>query len=149
MTLRRYALVVLAVAGGLALCSCHDASPHSSAGFRLPAGDPDAGRMAFVKLECHTCHRVDGAPELPAPTAEPPVPVVLGGRVPHVKTDGELVTSIINPSHQVARGYAPQGVQLDEGLSRMPSYRDVMTVSQLVDVVAWLQTRYEVVRPGR
>lgn len=107
----------------------------SPAGFRLPDGDPTAGRAAFVELQCHACHFVDGV-EMPKPSADPPVPAVLGGRVTFEPTDGFLVTSIINPSHRITawpRAYAEAG-----GLSRMGDFTEVMTVRQLIDIVAFL-----------
>lgn len=74
--------------------------------------------------------------------------VVLGGGVSRVKTYGELVTSIINPSHKLARGFPPHRVS-DESGSLMSPYNDVMTVTELINLVAFLQTRYEVKpRPG-
>ena len=58
------------------------------------------------------------------------------------------MTSIANPSHRLARGYPPETVAV-EGVSLMSLIylNDVMTVQQLVDVVAFLQPRYEVVPP--
>jgi len=129
----------------LVLAGC--AGARSGAGFRLPDGDPAAGKLAFESLKCHQCHRVHGV-DFPAPSAHPPVPVVLGGDVPHVKTDGELLTSIVNPSHRISGAYKPEEVRLPDGSSRMPDMTDAMTVHQLVDIVAFLQTRYTVVRPG-
>jgi hypothetical protein len=123
------------------------AGPRSGAGFRLPGGDAAAGKLAFESLKCHQCHRVKGV-DFPAPSVHPPVPVVLGGEVPHVKTDGELVTSIVNPSHRISGAYSPEEVMRPDGTSRMPDMTDAMTVHQLVDLVAFLQTRYTVVRPG-
>ena len=136
-------LCLAATAASLLGCN---ASPRSSAGFRLPDGDVTKGLGAFIEMRCHNCHRVAGL-DLPPPVAEPPVPVVLGGEVPYAKTDGELVTSIINPSHRIAPGWKPELVQRGE-LSRMPDYGDIMTVRQVVDIVAFLQSRYKVVRPG-
>lgn len=123
------------------------AGARSGAGFRLPGGDASAGRLAFESLKCHQCHRVEGV-DFPAPSVHPPVPVVLGGEVPHVKTDGELVTSIVNPSHRITGAYNPEEVMRPDGSSRMPDMTDAMTVHQLVDIVAFLQARYTVVRPG-
>lgn len=135
--------LVLAVAA-VAAAAC--AGRHSGAGLRLPDGDPGRGQEVFVALKCHTCHRV-AAVDLPAPTATPPVPVVLGGEVPHVKTDGELLTSIINPSHRIPKDFKPELVRLGDR-SRMPDYGDVMSVREAVDLVAFLQAHYTVVRPG-
>jgi mono/diheme cytochrome c family protein len=135
---------LLAGAAALAFIGCQN--PRSAAGFSLPAGDPGRGKQAFVTLKCHECHRVAGVPDLPEPVASPPVPVALGGEIPHVRTDGELVASIIHPSHRIARGYPVESVT-QGGVSRMPDYADVMTVRQMVDLVAFLQAQYVVVRP--
>jgi hypothetical protein len=138
----RRALMAVAV---VALAACV-ADPKSSAGFRLPNGDPVAGQEAFVSLECHACHRVAGL-DLPEPVADPPVPVILGGEIPHIRTDGELLTSIINPSHEIVPGYRTEGVTRGDE-SRMSDLSETMTVRQLIDIVAFLQSRYTVVRPG-
>jgi hypothetical protein len=75
--------------------------------------------------------------------ADPPVPVRLGGQTAFVKTDGELVTSIINPSHRLTYGHLGELTQT-AGESRMADYTEIMTVKQLVDIVAFLQSIYEV-----
>jgi hypothetical protein len=72
--------------------------------------------------------------------------VNLGGQVRNVRTYGELVTSIINPSHQFAKGYKKDLIQAD-GKSRMTDYTQFMTVRQMIDLVAFLQSRYEVILP--
>jgi sulfur-oxidizing protein SoxX len=125
--------------------SCNS-GPHSSSGFRLPSdGDPAKGEAAFVAFGCHNCHRVIGT-ELPPPTVQPPVPVVLGGVVARPVTDGYLVTSIIYPSYQL--GSYPKEQITANGESRMPHYTDKMTVRQLTDIVAFLQSRYVVRQPS-
>jgi len=126
------------------LASCNSGR-HSPVGFRLPeSGDVDRGRTAFVELQCHTCHRVVGDDQLPAPTADPAIPVALGGTLHEVRTDGYLVTSIIHPSHRLA-GYPKDRVSV-EG-ARMPDASYSMTVRQLIDITAYLQSRYKVVPP--
>lgn len=120
-------------------------SPESARGFRLPDGDAEAGRAAFVALQCHACHQVADV-ELPSFPGTAPVSVELGGQVSRVKTYGDLVTSIINPSHKLIRRYPEDQVSRD-GESLMPVLNDVMTVQQLVDLVAFLQPNYEVVPP--
>ena len=115
--------------------------PKSARGFTLPDGTVERGKEAFLSFRCYDCHSVSGV-ELPA-ASEPDQDVVsLGGEVPRIKTYGELVTSIINPSHRLARGYAESAVAV-EGESKMKNYNDVMTVSQLIDLVAFLQSHYE------
>lgn len=114
-------------------------------GFRLPDGDVKAGKAKFVELGCSSCHSVRSVSDLPKPTANPPVPIALGGGIPSVPTDGQLVTAIINPSHRItARKHA--GVKSGD-TSRMGDYSDAMTVRDLADVVAFLHTCYTQVVP--
>ena len=122
-----------------------DAGPKSSLGFRLPEGNIEKGKATFQELKCHLCHTVAGT-ELPPPDVPPPVMVNLGGQVRNVRTYGELVTSIINPSHRLAKGYKSDLIEAD-GKSRMTDYTQFMTVRQMIDLVAFLQSRYEVILP--
>ena len=128
----------------LSLAAC-DAGPKSSMGFRLPDGDIEKGKAAFVELKCHLCHTVAGV-ELSPPEVVPPVIVNLGGQVRNVKTYGELVTSIINPSHRLAKGYKKELISVD-GKSRMTDYTEVMTIRQMINLVAFLQSQYEIILP--
>lgn len=128
------------------LAGCGAQDPKSSRGFRLPDGDANAGRTAFVQLRCHACHQVEGLDVKFEGTGAAAVP--LGGNTLRVKTYGDLVTSIINPSHRIAPGadaarVAPGGVSLME-IGRL---NDVMTIRQLIDLVAFLQTTYHVQPP--
>lgn len=116
-----------------------------SSGFRLPGGDPQQGRAVFVANRCHTCHTVDGE-DFPAPVAEPTVPVRLGGQVPVALTDGYLVTSVIYPSHRLSVRVEPAAVRSGQ-LSRMGDFSEAMSVRDLIDLVAYLQSRYRVVQP--
>ena len=136
---KRVPLALLTVLA-LLLCGC-EPGPHSASGFRLPEGNAQRGKAAFVAYGCHTCHEVADA-NLPKPTVQPPVPVVLGGIVEQPMTDGYLVTSIIYPSYKIA-GY-PKNQVMVNGQSRMPHYVDKMTVRELTDIVAFLQAQYVV-----
>ena len=113
----------------------------SARGFSLPDGDTAQGQATFVTLQCHACHTVAGV-DLPDLDHEPETPIALGGQVSRVKTYGELVTSIINPSHRLAKGYA-QDLVAEDGQSKMKNYNDVLTVSQLINLVAFLEDHYE------
>ncbi len=144
MLLARAALAT-AAAASLALTAGCDAGPKSAAGFRLPDGDPEAGEATFLALQCNSCHVISNY-ELPPPAEEGPVQVTLGGEVTRVKTYGELVTSIINPSHKLVRWYPEEEVS-EEGKSMMPAFNDRMTVRQLINLVAFLQPHYDVVVP--
>ena len=125
------------------------ADRHSSAGFRLPVdGDVERGKAAFITLGCNNCHQVTGA-DLPLPTVQLPVPVVLGGLIGEPITDGHLVTSIIYPAYQLRDQLAryPRAEITRKGEPRMPHYAEKMTVRQLTDIVAFLQSKYVVQRP--
>ena len=91
------AAIVLAGAGLLAGCRTY---PDYANDFRFPIlrGDVQRGQQAFVELGCNLCHTVDGI-DLPDNSRLRPVTVNLGGDLVFAKTYGDLVTSIINPSH--------------------------------------------------
>ena len=128
------------VLGALGGC---DYGPKSASGFRLPDGDPEAGQQTFVRLGCTNCHTVAN---LELAKGDGPVSVELGGRVQRIQTYGDLVTSIINPSHRLTRKYPAEEVSAD-GQSLMQDYNSVMTVQELIDLTAFLQGRYKVVPP--
>jgi sulfur-oxidizing protein SoxX len=138
----KWVLPLLFAVLAMVLCSC-EPGPHSSSGFRLPDGNAVRGKAVFVAYGCHRCHEVAGS-DLPKPTVQPTVPVVLGGVVERTMTDGYLTTSIINPSYQIA-GYPKEQVAVN-GRSRMPHFDDRMTVQDLTDLVSFLQSRYTVRR---
>jgi hypothetical protein len=135
-------LIVLAVS----LSGC-ERDRMSEVGFSLPQGNVMKGREAFVYMQCHQCHTLVGE-EFPAiPDTDPPY-VELGGTVTQVKTYGQLVTAIINPSHKLARGYPPDMIS-EDGVSNMYVYNEHMTVQELIDLVMFLQPHYEVYVPKR
>lgn len=137
-------VAVLALAGVLAGCGLND--PRSERGFRLPDGDAQAGKQAFVDLRCYTCHEVEGVDAKFAGTGA--ARVKLGGETTIVRTYGELVTAIINPSHKIATGTEPAEVAPEgQSLMEVAALNDRMTVRQLTDLVAFLQSTYRVVPP--
>ena len=132
----------------LALFTAGCVNTKSARGFRLPDGDIERGKAAFVELRCHTCHTVKET-DIPSPDNKDYAyvrVVVLGGETRRVRTYGELVTSIINPSHVLAPGY-PKELITKDNRSAMTDFNDRMTVRQLTDLVAFLQSRYELVLP--
>jgi mono/diheme cytochrome c family protein len=132
-------VALVALIGACVACD----SRHSSRGFHLPAGDAGRGKVAFVGLGCHSCHEVPGA-DLPAPTVHPAVPVTLGGEVVNRLSDAYLVTSMLDPSYQLAP--YPEDQITSGGKSRMPCYAGKMDTQQMIDIVAFLQSRYVVRR---
>jgi len=125
---------VRAIAAGavplLVLSACAEAG-----GFHLPAGDVAAGREAVAAMQCHACHAIAGG-DFPPPHAQPPVPVTLGAAQAGQPRE-RLAESIIAPGHRVLNGQ--RGVT-SGGMSRMGDYSEVMTVRQLIDIVAYLQS---------
>lgn len=138
----RLAIVLLWASMALALAACVP-DPQSAQGFTLPEGDIEAGKTAFADLGCIRCHTVT-ATELPAYDGESPISLELGGEVYRVKTYGQLVTAIINPQHILSAKFLKdiELEQRDAAESPMPSLNDRMTVAQMIDLVAFLQSRY-------
>ena len=147
-------IVFLSAAVLLLVLGC-DTGPKSAKGFRLPDGDVGKGKVAFIELKCNTCHTVHGV-ELPAAEAPAPATVALGGEVIQVKSYGQLVTSIINPSHKLSKHFEEVWAKTGEGfaeetegsLSPMPQFNDKMTVGQMIDLVAFLQSHYVKLEPA-
>ena len=110
-----------------------------------------AGKQAFQNLNCDNCHHIGdikwtGNADINDPDIQ------LGGAVSSIKTYGELVTSVINPSHKISQAAMnDQELTLPDGSSKMErySYNYVMTVQELVDIVTFLQSEYSVVTPRK
>ena len=136
--------IALLLVGGMLLAGC-ESDRMSEKGFSLPPGDAARGRDAFLYMHCYECHTIEGESFPAVPGADPPY-VELGGMVSKVKTYGELVTAIINPSHKLAKGY-PADLVSNEGQSHMPVYNGYMTVQELSDIVMFLQPHYDVYVP--
>ncbi len=116
--------------------------PESPRGFSLPEGDYDRGQATFASLGCNSCHSAEGVDQLNPEEAA--VSFELGGTSPRVTTYAELMTSIINPSHRLSHRL-PREESTDKGESIMKNYNDVMTVRELIDLVAYLQPQYTVI----
>jgi sulfur-oxidizing protein SoxX len=156
------AMLVLAVFG-LWACTPGGNSDPDMVTILLPEGDVEAGRQAFIDLQCSACHLVAGVDGLPDPVAKIPIPDL--GKSLAQQPRGALASSLIVPSHidsaaaelwtdwsdqqRVWLGpgqQAPQASELaddEPALSLMSDYRDTMTVKQLSDLVAFLQDSAE------
>lgn len=120
----------------------------SGKGFSLPEGDLARGQETFTELQCHACHTVEGVTLEKVETPTEQKIIVLGGAKPKVQTYGDLVTSIVNPSHRFAQGYPKQDVAVD-GESKMRTYNNQMTVQQLIDLVTFLESHYSLIEYDR
>lgn len=122
---------------GIAACG---PNPKGAAGFTLPEGDAEQGKANYIAFSCNACHQHSEVPQLDSGEVAG-VSIPLGGNSARVRTYGELVTSVINPSHRVAR--RGSGEMVDEaGNSKMVTFNDSMTITQLIDLVAFLQSSY-------
>lgn len=124
------------------LISCDSAN--SPRGFSLPEGNAEQGIAVVHKYQCLSCHQIEGLQPLPSLMNNPDLSVRLGGPSNRVKTYADLLTSVINPSHKLAKGYPLVSIQ-EAGVSKMQNYNDVMTVAELIDLVTYLQSNYELV----
>ncbi|HEV2447909.1 MAG TPA: cytochrome c [Candidatus Sulfopaludibacter sp.] len=128
----RPATVLVILAFLMAAVACSTARDPGR-GFRLAGnGDIARGKAAFVEFGCNLCHNVQGS-NLPRAAVQP---VVLGGSVAALHSDGYLVTAIINPEYHAVLYPDPNK------RPRMPAFANRMTVQQLTDIVAYLQSRY-------
>jgi|SaaInl5LU_22_DNA_1037371.scaffolds.fasta_scaffold07980_5 L-cysteine S-thiosulfotransferase len=139
---------ILVIMGLMAISACvYDPNMRRDFDFPIERGDAAQGELAFIDLGCPQCHSVRGV-ELPALNNPYPIHLELGGSETYRKTDAELMTSIINPNHVISDRYRNQmlvegAVPLD---SPMP-YFEYMSLGQLFDIVAFLDSKYQVVDP--
>ncbi|HYE93905.1 MAG TPA: c-type cytochrome [Terriglobales bacterium] len=104
--------------------------------FTLPAGDPARGKKVFAELECYKCHRVDGAGFPPLGSDGKTGPNLTGmGRHHPAEYFAE---SILAPNAVLLEG--PGWIGRD-GKSIMPSYADSLSVTQLLDLVAFIRSQ--------
>jgi len=105
----------------------------------FPMGDPEAGRFVFSQFRCHSCHRVSEDREWATPIAALPGPEL--GVFQANQNACTLASSLISPSHIISEEIAAQS----EGqLSPMGGLTEIMTVRQLIDLVAYLKSIGEV-----
>lgn len=129
-----------AMAAPLFFLAACDQGPKSGQGFRLPDGDADRGRLVYIDKKCSSCHVIEGMEDL-REELDLELEVPIGGMKTKIDTYGQLVTSVINPSHRIARAYRSEEYSAD-GVSMMRNYNDELTVSELIDLVAFLQAQY-------
>lgn len=115
-------------------------------GFALPPGDAIRGKATFISLGCTQCHSVANEVEL-HPLGDAEAHFEIGGYVTKVGTYGDLVTSIINPSHKISRSRTMADHVETGGDSTMIEINRVMTVQELIDITTFLKDAYQVVPP--
>lgn len=103
--------------------------------FAWPKGDAAKGRDVFAKLECYSCHEVKGE-RFPGPSQPGSVGPELSAMGPLHEPE-YFAESVLNPSAVIEKG---KGYQAPDRSSKMPSFNDVMTVQELIDLVAYLRS---------
>jgi hypothetical protein len=102
--------------------------------FSVPPGDASRGRELFAELECYKCHEIK-TEKFPTPSDGKYIGPELTGM------------GLIHPREYIAESILfPNAVIVDEpgttgpdGLSLMPSYADTLSLTQWVDLVAFLK----------
>ena len=104
--------------------------------FLVPPGDAAEGRKVFATMECFACHEIKGE-KFPDTSKTPrgAGPELTGMGAHHPAE--YFAESVMNPNRVVVTGPGYTGA---DGLSKMPSYADTMTIRQLVDLVAYLKS---------
>ena len=132
----------------LSLYGC-ETERKSGKGLILPTGDIENGKASFIDLGCLECHAIAQA-DNPEQASDSAIMLELGGKVHRVKSYGELITSIINPNHIISPEYlkAKSFSNTEGELSTpMPDFNNDMTVTQLIDIVMFLDSHYEKLMP--
>lgn len=103
--------------------------------FTVPPGNADRGREVFRQLECYKCHEIKGQDFPAAGTEAKSGPELTGMGSFH---PAEYVAeSILAPNHVIVEG---PGFTGPDGLSTMPSYTDSLSLTQWLDLVAYLKS---------
>ena len=102
--------------------------------FSLPPGNVAAGRKVFADLGCHSCHEVKGE-QFPPAEKRDAGPELTGMGSMHPAE--YLAEAIVNPNAVIIE---EPGFTGPDGLSKMPSFNDDLTVTQLINLVAYLKS---------
>lgn len=130
--------------GSVALAASQSPTESGDVTLSLPRGSAENGREALIAFRCHACHRFpgDSQGDLPAPVSASPGPDL--GRTQTLRGLGHVATSIISPSHEISLDPSDEIVhEVNELVSPMSDYSHLMTVRQLVDLIAYLESLTE------
>lgn len=129
-------ILLLILAPALTLFANRDENMEPAEGFFLQKGDVAAGEKAFADLKCTACHWVANNTDLKPPVAQKWGPML--GYKQAGYAEGWIANSIVSPSHTISRNF--EGKYEDEELSRMGDFTEVMTVRQMIDLVAYIKS---------
>ena len=105
--------------------------------FTLPAGDAAAGKAAFMKMQCYSCHKAEMLPEIPAADMGDIGPDLTVG---YHKLSDEYLAESITKAHTMV---ADPDYEMKEEQAGMGKYNDYLTVKELVDLVALLKQQQQ------
>lgn len=125
---------LLTVSIGISQTTTHAPEQYSARPSYLTTGDAAAGRRAYLTLKCDTCHTIAGEPigGIRTRLAGPQL-----GKSVALQSPGQIADSIVAPRHTLSKKGGPW--QESHG-SAMGDYARVMTVQQLMDLVAYLRS---------
>ncbi|TMM46528.1 cytochrome C [Colwellia ponticola] len=135
----KYTTLALLIVMSLTLLSCNQ-GVDSPRGFSLPKGNAEQGKAVLLTYQCLACHTLQGVEDKNI-EKHADINISLGGEKTQIVTYAELVTSIINPSHKFSSPYSAMA-KTPDGKSKMNVFNDVMTVTELIDLVTFLQPKY-------
>jgi len=118
--------------------------------FTLPQGDPKAGEEAFARMQCFSCHKVTGktfageedrtesiGPEF-TPGYAKLAPGYLAESIIHF--DRFISHANFRISYMSLEAFKPTGTGDYPTNSRMANYNEIMTVKEMIDIVAFLKS---------
>ena len=109
----------------------------------FPAGKAEAGMGIFVEKGCYQCHSA-GSTKLPPVDLAPRLVIELGGDVHRKWTRDDYARAIMDPNLLVAEDYKIAMIRLGDHFkaenSPMPTFADVLKVTELVDLVSFLDS---------
>jgi len=111
--------------------------------FEFPEGDPEEGMVVFAEMRCGKCHTVEGM------VFNEEVEKGIGPDltfIGSIQTRTYIVESILEPGKVILAdppGQKPGdegSYRTEYGESKMPEFHDSMTLRQLLDIAAFLET---------
>ncbi|MFQ5668151.1 MAG: c-type cytochrome [Candidatus Binatia bacterium] len=104
--------------------------------FSLPSGNVDAGKAAFLRMQCYSCHKVPGSdvPRARASGGIGPDLVPAYSRLPR-----EFLAESVIDSHKYISGRLDKYTGQDKVSSKMGDYSSIMSVRELIDIVEFLK----------
>ena len=118
-------------------------NPAAAAKPVLPSGKSEVGQTLFVEKGCHQCHSA-GSSKLPPVDLAPRLVIELGGDLHSAWTRDDYARAIMDPNHLVSEDYRVAMIRLGDHFkaenSPMPSFSDLLRVSELVHLTTFLDS---------